>query len=102
MIEFTLTERPDLQFRTKDVSPIKMLALQTILDFNNFEKTEALFTFILENVEVKIKDSWMSVKEKGRDVYYPIGIEKDMKTLMALSTYYLNNVVSPLFTQSNK
>ena len=101
-MEFKLTERPDLQFRTKDVSPVKMLALQTILDFNNFEKTEALFTFILENVEVRIKDSWMPVKEKGRDLYYPVGIEKDMKTLMAVSTYYLNNVVSPLFTQSNK
>ena len=101
-MEFKLTERPDLQFRTKDVSPVKMLALQTILDFNNFEKTEALFTFILENVEVRIKDSWMPVKEKGRDLYYPVGIEKDMKTLMALSTYYLNYVVSPLFTQSNK
>lgn len=101
-MEFTIKEREDLQFRTKDVSPIKMLALQTILDFNDFKKTEELFTFILENIEVKIKDSWMPVKEKGRDVYFPIGIEKEMTTLMAITTYYLNNVVTPLFTQSNK
>lgn len=102
-MEFTIEKRPDLQFRTREGTAIEMLAFQTLVDFSNFQKTQDMFSFILEHIEVKVVDSWVSVKDpKAENVYYPVGIEKDLNVLMDLATFYMKNVVEPLFPRSNK
>lgn len=100
MKDFIIESKPEIQFRFKDISPIKMLALQTCIDFNDFEKTSKLFSFILENTQSNISGTWTDVKVKDREVYFPQGIEKDISLLMEICTKFLNEVVKPVFTKS--
>ena len=100
---FTIKNRTDLKFRNKELSPLKVLALQTQIDFGNMEKVEGLFSFILENTEVSVNGyDWVPVKEKGREIYYPSGIEKNLNNLNEIVLTFLNEVIKPLFTESNK
>lgn len=100
---FTIKNRPDLKFRNKELSPLKVLALQTQIDFGNMEKVEGLFSFILENTEVSVNGyDWVPVKEKGREIYYPSDIEKNLNNLNEIVLTFLNEVIKPLFTESNK
>lgn len=100
---FTIKAKPDLKFRNKELSPLKVLALQTQIDFGNMEKVEGLFSFILENTEVSNNGyDWVPVKEKGREIYYPSGIEKNLNNLNEIVLAFLNEVIKPLFTESNK
>lgn len=89
------------EFRIKKISPTTLLALQVTLDFDDLAKTQNLMNFILENIEVNINGSWVQFKEKGRDVYYPIGIEKDLSFLTELVTKFLNEYLKPLFMRSS-
>lgn len=100
MKEFTIDSKPEMQFRFKDISPVKILALQTCIDFNDFEKTSKLFAFILENTQVSISGTWTDVKVKDREVYFPQGIEKEVPVLMDICTKFLNEVIKPTFTKS--
>lgn len=89
------------EFRVKKISPTTLLALQVTLDFNDLSKTQSLMNFILEHIEVNINGQWVQFKEIGRDVYYPVGIEKDLSFLTELVTKFLNDYLKPLFTKSN-
>ena len=100
MLEFTIKAKPESQYRFKDISPVKMLALQTSIDFDNMDKMEKLYSFILENTEVNINGVWTQVKEKNRDIYYPIGFEKEIDAMMEICIYFLNEVLKPVFTKS--
>lgn len=101
MKEFTIKDNEN-QFRFKDVSPLKILALRTTIDFDDMSKTEKLFSFILENTEVFISGTWVNVKDLGREVYFPVGIENDLDTLMNICTTFLNEIVKPTFTKSRE
>lgn len=100
MKEFKLTTKPEIELRFKDISPVKLLALQMSIDFNNFDKTSDLFSFILENTEVNIAGTWTSVKIKDRDVYFPQGIEQEIDVLMDICITFLNEVIKPVFQKS--
>lgn len=89
------------EFRVKKISPTTLLSLQVTLDFNDIKKTTELMNFILEHIEVNIGGQWVQFKETGRDVYYPVGIEKDLSTLTELVTKFLNDYLKPLFTKSS-
>lgn len=100
MKEFTIDLKPEMQFRFKDISPVKMLALQTSIDFNDFDKTTELFSFILENTQSNISGIWTDVKLKDREVYLPQGIENELNVLMEICTKFLNEVLKPVFMKS--
>lgn len=100
MIVFAIKSKPESQYRFKDISPVKMLALQTSIDFDDMNKMEKLYSFILENTEVNISGTWTQVKEKNRDIYYPIGFEKELDSMMEICVYFLNEVLKPVFTKS--
>lgn len=101
--EFQIKSFPGPTFRTKRVSPIKLLALQTQIDLDNFNKVEALYTFVLENLEVKTNENnWMSVKTPGKDTLLPIGIEDNLTALNELIGWYAENVIQPTFTESRE
>lgn len=100
MKEFTIKSKPEFQYRFRDISPVKMLAMQTSIDFDNMDKMEKLYGFILENTEVNIAGTWTQVKEKNRDVYYPIGFEKEVNAMFEICMTFLNEVLKPVFMKS--
>ena len=100
MKEFTIKSKPESQYRFKDISPVKLLALQTTIDFDNIDKMEKLYAFILENTEVNIAGTWTQVKEKNRDIYYPVGFEKEVDAMLEICVMFLNEVLKPVFTKS--
>ena len=101
MKEFTIENRSEA-FRVSRISPVEMLAILPQIDFDNMGKTETLYTFCLEHVEVLQGDKWVPVKAKGRDVYFPIGIEEDYTSLNKLVHYIVNEVIWPAFTKCSK
>lgn len=100
--EFQIKARPNLKFRVGKIGAVEMLALQTQIDFKSLVQTETVFNFIFEHIEVEIAGKWIPVKEKNREVYYPVDLEEDMNALHELLFYFLNNVVKPLFVKSNE
>lgn len=102
MKEFTLTEKPELQLRYKQISPIKLLGLQSTINFDDVNKASSFFQFVLENTEVNISGTWLPVKEKDREVYYPQGIEEDLTFLLSICTNFIKEVLQPTFTKSRE
>lgn len=100
MKEFRIESKPESEYRFKDISPVKLLALQTCIDFNDMSKTEKLYSFILESTEVKIANTWTPVKEAGREVYYPVGFDKDVNAMMEICMAFLEDVIKPVFQKS--
>lgn len=101
-MEFSIESLPETQFRFKTISPVKLLSIQMIVDFDNFDKTTKLFSFILENTEVNIAGTWTNVKMKDRDVYMPQGIDKNLTALMQICTTFMNDVIKPVFQKSRE
>ena len=100
MKEFKIKEKPEMEFRFKDISPVKLMSLQLCIDFDDFDKTSKLFSFILENTQSNIAGTWTDVKMKDREVYLPQGIDKEVNALMEICTTFLNEVIKPVFTRS--
>lgn len=99
MIEFEVNE---YKLRFKDMNPITLLAMQTLLDMKTMKKTEELFTIVLENTEVEIAGTYVPLKAKGRNVYLPENIDKDFDTLNTILSKFIELVLTPLFTKSKK
>lgn len=101
MKEFNIKSRNEL-FRIKDIAPTTLLALRSTIDFDSLELTDKLYSFILENIEVNIKNSWLNVKGKGMQIYYPSDLATDLTSLDELIQYFLAEYLKPLFTKSNE
>ncbi len=99
---FKIDSRKDLEFRVGKISSLEMLTLQTQIDFKSMQQTETLFAFILEHTEVNLNGVWVSVKEKGRDVYMPLDLEEDLMSLQEIVVYFLNDVMKPIFKKSKE
>lgn len=74
----------DNTFRIKNMNAIELLALQTQYNFDDVDSSLKLFNNMLERMEVKCNNSWLPVKEKGKDIYYPANVENDYKTIKQL------------------
>lgn len=75
------------------------------IDLSSQRNVDALNTFynmVFEHVYVKITDSIIKpVKEKGVDVWWPENIAEDYETLFALSNWFFQEVVFPVFLKSS-
>ena len=100
--QFEIKSLPGVAFRPGKISPVSLLAITTQIDFDRLEQTEVLFTFALENLEVKQGESWVPVKVKGRDVYMPIDIENNFVALNELIGWFLTEVVAETFPKSSE
>ena len=100
MDEFKITHSSET-FRVKKMNAIEALALQSQIDFDSVESTEKLYNAILERLEVKVNDQWLPVKEKGRNIYYPDGIENCVNVIQELIHHFLYDYLKPLFQKSN-
>ncbi len=99
--EFRINERNE-KFRVGYISPVETLSVSVIFDFDNLEKTESLVQFCLEHVEVFIGNEWIPLKTKNKEIYMPIGIEKDIRALNAIFDYMLKNIMEVVFQKSEE
>ena len=66
------------EFRIRKMNAIEVISFRSLMDFKTLDGVSSFFKTVLENIEVKIGDEWLPVKEKNREVYYPNGIENDI------------------------
>ncbi|MCI6330191.1 MAG: hypothetical protein MR775_05145 [Erysipelotrichaceae bacterium] len=100
--EFTINSMKDTTFRVAAVSPVDMLAISYQVNLENYAMTKTTLLFALENLEVKVGDKWLPVKVKGREVYQPLGIDKNFVALNELFMWFLSEVITKLFPVSNE
>lgn len=98
---FNIEGRKEL-FRVAKISTVEILAIQTQINFNSLYQTETLFNFILEHIEVSLNNMWVSLKEKGREVYMPLDIQNDYIALQQLCIYFIKDYLQPLFKKSEE
>jgi hypothetical protein len=98
---FNIEGRKEL-FRVGKISTVEILAIQTQINFNSLYQTETLFNFILEHIEVSLNNMWVSLKEKGREVYMPLDIQNDYIALQQLCIYFIKDYLQPLFKKSEE
>lgn len=88
-------------FRVKKMNAIEALALRTASSIENTREAQKFFNEILERVEVEVGGKWLPVKEKGRDVFYPSGIEDDAQAVQQIVEHFMNDFLHPLFQKSS-
>lgn len=98
---FNIEGRKEL-FRVGKISTVEILAIQTQINFNSLYQTETLFNFILEHIEVSLNNMWVTLKEKGREVYMPLDIQNDYIALQQLCIYFIKDYLQPLFKKSEE
>lgn len=98
---FNIEGRKEL-FRVGKISTVEILAIQTQINFNSLSQTETLFNFILEHIEVSLNNMWVTLKEKGREVYMPVDIQNDYIALQQLCIYFIKDYLQPLFKKSEE
>lgn len=99
--EFEIDSRKGTKFRVAKISPVDLMAITTMIDFERFEANKTLIQFCLENVEVLMGERWMPVKVKGKEVYQPMGIEGDLLALNEIFVWMMENVIAKTFTKSS-
>lgn len=75
------------EFRIKKMNAIEVLALQTVFDVDDYSKTLKCFETILEKIEVKIGEQWVTVKDGNN--YYPVDIENNIEVIKELVAYFM-------------
>lgn len=80
----------DNEYRLKKMNAIELLALRSQIDFSNYDTVKNLYNIILEKLEVNANDKWLPVKQTGREVYFPNGIENDFEVINDLLNYALD------------
>lgn len=90
----------EFTFRVRKMNVIEALALKTASSLNSTNEAYRFFNDVLERIEVSVDTRWLPVKEAGRDVYYPAGIEDDANKVKKLVEFFLNDFLTPLFMKS--
>ena len=93
----------DYTFRIKKMNAIEALALQTSSSMQTVDATQSFFNECLERIEVKaIDDKWLPVKQKGRNVYLPDGIENNGDAIKMLIEMFMREFAKPFFKKSDE
>lgn len=100
--EFTIESMPNNKFRVAKLSPIDVLALSSVVDFEKFEQNATLFKYALEHIEVEIGGKWFVVKQAEKDIYMPMNIEKNYIALRDLIFYFTKEVLGEVFQSSDE
>lgn len=88
------------EFRIRKMNAIELFAIQTVIDNTSYDSMLNSYKIILENMEVKCGDTWLPVKEKDREVYYPKDIENDIVTIKELILMFMK-YVNEVFQKSD-
>ena len=88
-------------YRIKQMNAIETFALQATINMDTPKDAENAIKNALEHIEVNVGgDAWQCVKEQGREVYYPAGIENDYIAVSKLFKMFLEEV-GKVFQKSN-
>ena len=90
------------KFRVKKINALELMALRTQIDFSNIEQNIKTYSYILEHLEVEISRVWSPVKEVGKDVFLPMGLEDNVDAMNELITWFLLNVIKKAFMKSEE
>lgn len=88
-------------YRIKKMNAIEMLAIQSQISFDSADESYACYSQILERCEVQCNDKWLPVKEKGKEIYYPAGLEDDLETVQIIIKHFID-WLKDVFTKSNE
>lgn len=88
-------------FRIKKMNMIEMLALQSQVTFKSVDSTLNLYNELLERMEVQLGETWLPVKEKGKNIFYPADIENDFEAIQTLVGHFLKYIKS-VFRKSDE
>lgn len=77
-------------YRIRKMNAIEVLALQSQVDFENFETTKNCYYTLLEMLEVNAIDKWLPVKTPKQDIFYPANIENDITAIQTLIKFVLD------------
>lgn len=88
-------------FRIRKMNAIELLAFNMQSEIQTFDGTVETFNLILENIEVQTGDSWLPVKEKNKNIFYPSGIENDIMTIKELIPFFMNYIGSVFHPSEN-
>ena len=89
-------------FRIKPMNAIETLAIRTQISLKDMRSAMKFYTTILEHIEVEIGGKWLPVKTEGREIYYPDGIENDVRAVDELMQYFTKEYLEPVFTKSRE
>ena len=88
-------------YRIKKMNAIEMLAIQSQISFDSADESYACYSQILERCEVQCNDKWLPVKEKGKEIYYPAGLENDLSTVQLIIKHFID-WLKDVFMKSNE
>lgn len=89
-------------FRIRKMNAIEALALRTASNLKDVEGATKFFNEVLERIEIKVGEQWLPVKQKGRDVFLPDGIENDADAIQTLVEYFMKSFMQPFFSNSGE
>lgn len=93
MNEFNVTGY-DLKFRIANMSGIEILALKSIIKFDDVDKMMVAINEILKRTEVCIDGIWLRCKDKDVDAYYPDGLEQNPIAVNEIVETFLTYLLS--------
>jgi hypothetical protein len=87
-------------YRIKKMNAIELLSMQSQISFKSAKQTQECYEQMLERIEVQCQDKWLPVKEEGKRVYYPNGIEFDLESIQELIAFFMK-WLKEVFQKSN-
>lgn len=100
-MEFNINSRPELELRITKISPIDLLAIAPTINFDDYRQNKQLFSFILEHTEIKNGTKWVLIKYFGND-NINILVENDAIAINEIITYFMENIIIPVFQKSGE
>ena len=91
----------DFDFRIKNMKAVEVLAIKSQINFDDEDKAKKCFDTILEKFEVRCSDSWVPVKMKNAEVYFPEAVETDPNLVDKLVDYFIKDYLAPVFQKSS-
>ena len=88
------------EYRIKKMNAIELLSMQSQISFKSAKQSQACYSQMLERIEVKCQENWLPVKEEGKEIYYPNGIEFDLESIQELISFFMK-WLKEVFQKSN-
>lgn len=93
-------EYKDNTYRIRKMNAIEALALRSASDMKSVAGAKQFFTDVLERMEVQANDKWLPVKQEGKNVYLPDGIQDDFDGVQTLVQFFMKEFLTPFFEKS--
>lgn len=95
-------EFSNLKFRFTYMSPIDICVFASNFDLDNYKTSKEMFNYAAEHAEVCINETWVKVKQPGKDVYMPTTIEENVAGLLAIVDKFVELYIMPVFQKSSE